>query len=241
MGSKSLLRADSVEITDKLSLHIPTVGEILDNQDLYFNLVSIFTSTPFQYMVQLDDIHIDYTTITDYQMFLIFFPLYVGEDMSILFGDIDTSNFGIYTNQQNDTTVIYNPTNDVIIDELVYNNIANTLRRVNLIKKVMSKPANENARKYLIEKERKRLKRLARERKKNGNDDSEFEKYIVALVNNKDFKYNYEEVENLSIYKFYQSLRQIQTNIIFNNIMRGVYAGTVDASKIDKRSLSWIQ
>ena len=119
MGSKSLLRADSVEITDKLSLHIPTVGEILDNQDLYFNLVSIFTSTPFQYMVQLDDIHIDYTTITDYQMFLIFFPLYVGEDMSILFGDIDTSNFGIYTNQQNDTTVIYNPTNDVIIDELV--------------------------------------------------------------------------------------------------------------------------
>lgn len=241
MGSKSLLRADSVEITDKLSLHIPTVGEILDNQDLYFNLVSIFTSTPFQYMVQLDDIHIDYTTITDYQMFLIFFPLYVGEDMSILFGDIDTSNFGIYTNQQNDTTVIYNPTNDVIIDELVYNNIANTLRRVNLIKKVMSKPANENARKYLIEKERKRLKRLARERKKNGNDDSEFEKYIVALVNNKDFKYNYEEVENLSIYKFYQSLRQIQTNINFNNIMRGVYAGTVDASKIDKRSLSWIQ
>ena len=241
MGSKSLLRADSVEITDKLSLHIPTVGEILDNQDLYFNLVSIFTSTSFQYMVQLDDIHIDYTTITDYQMFLIFFPLYVGEDMSILFGDIDTSNFGIYTNQQNDTTVIYNPTNDVIIDELVYNNIANTLRRVNLIKKVMSKPANENARKYLIEKERKRLKRLARERKKNGNDDSEFEKYIVALVNNKDFKYNYEEVENLSIYKFYQSLRQIQTNINFNNIMRGVYAGTVDASKIDKRSLSWIQ
>lgn len=241
MGSKSLLRADSVEITDKLSLHIPTVGEILDNQDLYFNLVSIFTSTPFQYMVQLDDIHIDYTTITDYQMFLIFFPLYVGEDMSILFGDIDTSNFGIYTNQQNDTTVIYNPTNDVIIDELVYNNIANTLRRVNLIKKVMSKPANENARKYLIEKERKRLKRLARERKKNGNDNSEFEKYIVALVNNKDFKYNYEEVENLSIYKFYQSLRQIQTNINFNNIMRGVYAGTVDASKIDKRSLSWIQ
>ena len=241
MGSKSLLRADSVEITDKLSLHIPTVGEILDNQDLYFNLVSIFTSTPFQYMVELDDIHIDYTTMTDYQMFLIFFPLYVGEDMSILFGDIDTSNFGIYTNQQNDTTVIYNPTNDVIIDELVYNNIANTLRRVNLIKKVMSKPANENARKYLIEKERKRLKRLARERKKNGNDDSEFEKYIVALVNNKDFKYNYEEVENLSKYKFYQSLRQIQTNINFNNIMRGVYAGTVDASKIDKRSLSWIQ
>lgn len=241
MGNKSLLRADSVEITDKLSLHIPTVGEILDNQDLYFNLVSIFTSTPFQYMVQLDDIHIDYTTITDYQMFLIFFPLYVGEDMSILFGDIDTSNFGVYTNQQNGTTVIYNPTNDVIIDELVYNNIGNTLRKINHIKKVLSKPANENARKYLIEKERKRLKRLARERKKNGNDDSEFEKYIVALVNNKDFKYNYEEVENLSIYKFYQSLRQIQTNINFNNIMRGVYAGTVDASKIDKSSLSWIQ
>ena len=240
MGNKSLLNVKTVPITDKLIIRIPTVSEVLDNQDMYFTMVSIITSTPFQYMVQLDDLGIDYTAITPYQMFLTFFPLYIHEDLSILFGDIDLSDFGVYENKQNDTTVLYNPTNDIIIDELVYENMATVLRQINLLKKVLSKPGNENAKEYLLEKERKRLKRLARERKKKSFEISEFEKHVIALVNNKDFKYNYEDVGNLSIYKFYQSFKQIQTNINFNNVMRGVYAGTVDTTKIDKSVLSWI-
>ncbi|HLR70722.1 MAG TPA: hypothetical protein VK085_04750, partial [Pseudogracilibacillus sp.] len=118
MGNKSLLNVKTVPITDKLIIRIPTVGEVLDNQDMYFTMVSILTSTPFQYMVQLDDLGIDYTAITPYQMFLTFFPLYIHEDLSILFGDIDLSDFGVYENKQNDTTVLYNPSNDIIIDEL---------------------------------------------------------------------------------------------------------------------------
>ena len=75
MENRSLLNQSSVQITDQLSLRIPTVGEILENESTYFSLVSIMTSTPFQYMVQLDDLGIDYTKITDYEMFQIFFTL----------------------------------------------------------------------------------------------------------------------------------------------------------------------
>ncbi len=46
---------------------------------------------------------------------------------------------------------------------------------------------------------------------------------------------------NLSIYRFNQSFRQIQQKINFDNTMIGVYAGTVDTSKMSsKESLSWI-
>ena len=79
-------------------------------------------------------------------------------------------------------------------------------------------------------------------RKRKEFEQSEFEKLIVALVNNNHFKYDYNSVLTLPIYNFYQSFQQIQHEINFNNVMRGVYAGTIDTNKLQDRSvLSWIK
>ena len=232
----SLLNAKSIEITDKLSLRIPTVGEILEDEEHYYSLVSSLTATPFQYMVQLDDMGIDFTTITDYQLFMMLFPMYAKSDLSLLFSDLDTSDFGIYINQEDNSQVIYSPNNNIIIDELIYNDLADTIRKINLFEKVKSKPGNESARKYLLEKERKKQKRNAKKPK-----EPYLEKLVIALVNTSEFPYNYETCMDLSIYKFNQSFKQIQQKITFDNTMIGVYAGTVDTSKMtNKDALSWI-
>ena len=235
-NKKSLLNATSVEIVPNLSLRIPTVGEILEDEDKYYGIVSSLTATPFQYMVQLDDMGIDFTTITDYQLFMMLFPMYAKSDLSLLFGDLDTSDFGIYINQQDNSQVIYSPNNNIIIDELIYNDLADTIRKINLFEKVKSKPGNESARKYLLEKERKKQKRNAKKPK-----EPYLEKLVIALVNTSEFPYNYETCMDLSIYKFNQSFKQIQQKITFDNTMIGVYAGTVDTSKMtNKDALSWI-
>ena len=235
-NKKSLLNATSVEIIPNLSLKIPTVGEILEDEDSYYNIVSSLTASPFQFMVQLDDMGIDYTQITDYQLFMMLFPMYTKSDLSLLFGDLDTSDFGIYINQQDNSQVIYSPSNNIVIDELVYNDLADTIRKINLFEKVKSKPGNESARKYLLEKERKKQKRNAKKQK-----EPYLEKLVIALVNTSEFPYNYETCMDLSIYKFNQSFKQIQHKIAFDNTMIGVYAGTVDTSKMtNKDSLSWI-
>lgn len=57
---------------------------------------------------------------------------------------------------------------------------------------------------------------------KNKPFESQLETLIIALVNRPEFKYNYEQTLNLSIYQFYQSLKQIQTSISFDNTMIGV-------------------
>lgn len=187
-------------------------------------------------MVQLDDAGIDFTTISDFELFMMLFPAYANDDISILFGDLDLSDMGIYVNKQNGNRVIYSPQNDLIIDEATYLNMAQIVRKINLLMRVNKKAGNDEAKKYLIEKNRKKQKRLARK-----NPESELEKLIIALVNQKDFKYNYEQVMDLPIYNFYQSFKQIQTNINFENTMRGIYAGTLDSKKItDKSCLSWI-
>ena len=235
-NKKSLLNATSVDIVPNLSIRIPTVGEILEDEDKYYEIVSSLTATPFQYMVQLDDMGIDFTTITDYQLFMMIFPMYAKSDLSLLFGDLDTSDFGIYINQQDNSQVIYSPNNNIIIDELIYNDLADTIRKINLFEKVKSKPGNESARKYLLEKERKKQKRNAKKPK-----EPYLEKLVIALVNTSEFPYNYETCMDLSIYKFNQSFKQIQQKITFDNTMIGVYAGTVDTSKMtNKDALSWI-
>ena len=235
-NKKSLLNATSVDIVPNLSIRIPTVGEILEDEEHYYNLVSSLTATPFQYMVQLDDMGIDYTQITDYQLFMMLFPVYAKSDLSLLFSDLDTSDFGIYINQEDNSQVIYSPNNNIIIDELIYNDLADTIRKINLFEKVKSKPGNESARKYLLEKERKKQKRNAKKPK-----EPYLEKLVIALVNTSEFPYNYETCMDLSIYKFNQSFKQIQQKITFDNTMIGVYAGTVDTSKMtNKDALSWI-
>lgn len=242
MENRSLLNRSSVQITDQLSLRIPTVGEILENESTYFSLVSIMTSTPFQYMVQLDDLGIDYTKITDYQMFQIFFPVYAKQDISIIFGDLDLSDIGMYHDHSVDLDVLYSPSTDTKIDEFVYFNMARTMRQVNLLKYERKKPKGEKNKKYFLEKERRHLKNLEVMRKRKEFEQSEFEKLIVALVNNNHFKYDYNSVLTLPIYNFYQSFQQIQHEINFNNVMRGVYAGTIDTNKLQDRSvLSWIK
>lgn len=235
-NKKSLLNATSVDIVPNLSIRIPTVGEILEDEDKYYEIVSSLTASPFQYMVQLDDMGIDYTQITDYQLFMMLFPMYAKSDLSLLFGDLDTSDFGIYINQEDNSQVIYSPNNNIIIDELIYNDLADTIRKINLFEKVKSKPGNESARKYLLEKERKKQKRNAKKPK-----EPYLEKLVIALVNTSEFPYNYETCMDLSIYKFNQSFKQIQQKITFDNTMIGVYAGTVDTSKMtNKDALSWI-
>lgn len=235
-NKKSLLNSRSINILPNLTIRIPTVGEILEDEQKYYNIVSTLTASPFQFMVQLDDKGIDYTTITDFQLFMMLFPMFAKSDLSILFGDLDTSDFNIYIDKTDNSQVIYSPKNDITINELIYNDLTEMIRKINLFEKVKSKPGNETAKKYLLQKERKKQKRNA-----NKPYEPYLEKLVIALVNTSEFPYNYDECMNLSIYRFNQSFKQIQQKISFDNTMIGVYAGTVDTSKMtDKTCLSWI-
>ena len=233
---KSLLNLSSVNIPDtKFSVRIPTVREILEDEFTYYNIISSLTASPFQYMVQLDDMGIDFTTVTDYELFKMIFLVYAKSDLSILFGNLNTSDFGMFKSECNDT-FLYNPNNRIEINEKVYNDLVDTIRKINLLEKVKYKPGNESARKYLLEKERKKQKRNAKKKQ-----EPYLEKLVIALVNTSEFPYDYDSCMDLSIYRFNQSFKQIQHKIAFDNTMIGVYAGTVDVSKLNnKDTLSWI-
>ena len=54
-----LLYADRYQINDKIHVRIPTVGEVLENEDAYFEIVYSIVATPYDMMVQLDESGLD--------------------------------------------------------------------------------------------------------------------------------------------------------------------------------------
>ena len=73
MGDKSLLYADSIHIAHGIDIVIPTVGQVLDNEELYNGSITMIMADPYQYKVPLDDIGILFTDLTDHDLFYMLF------------------------------------------------------------------------------------------------------------------------------------------------------------------------
>ncbi len=234
--SKSILFDREYKINDNICIKIPSVGEILEfGEGKYYGLISNLTSMPIDMLVELDDLGIDFTEINEYELFCLLFPLLKTQDTSLIFGDLDLSNFVPAISEQNGELVMVDRENDITIDRAIYGQIAFTLRKIHHLEKNNRKPGNEEAKRYLLERAR-----LKKKRSRKDVDCSQLESLIVAMVNTEEFKYNFESVKSLSIYQFNESVRQIIKKVDFNNKMIGVYAGTVNVKELNQDDLNWL-
>lgn len=235
MSTLNLLYQKEYAINDKIKVMIPTVGEILENEDDYYGLVSLLTAMPVDYMVLLDDVGVDFTTINEYELFLMVFGGFKTHDTSLVFGDLDMNAFDLAMNQQNGNVVLYDESNDIVIDRAIHGRIAATLRKIHHLEKNRRRPANKDAKDYMLQRAREKMKR-----NKYKKDDSELESLIIALVNTEQFKYDFEGAKGLSIYQFNESVKQIINKIDYDNRMHGVYAGTINAKDLSQDDFNWL-
>ena len=231
----NLLYERWIPVNDKINIYVPTVGEIIECEDDYYSLVSILTAMPIDFMVQLDDLGIDFTSINEYDLLLILFPELKSKDTSMIFGDLDLSGFELMVNQQNNNIVLRDELNDITIDRSVYGMISNTLRKIHSLERDRRKPANEEAKKFMLERARKKLRR-----NKNKYRDSQLESFIISLVNAEQFKYDFEGTRELSIYQFNVSVRQIIKKTDYEHLMFGVYSGSISAKDVKNDDLIWL-
>lgn len=235
MATLNLLYKKEYAINDFIKVRIPTVGEILDCEDEYYGMVSMLTAMPIDMMVQLSEIGVDFTEINEWDLFLLFFNTLKKRDTSLLFGDLDLSEFKIAFNGKNKTTFIANKKTGVKIDRAIHGQIASTLRKIHHLEKNIRKPANGDAKDYMI---RRAKEKMMRQKKRM--TDSQLEGLIVALVNTEQFHYGFEGTRELSIYQFNESVRQVIKKIDYDNKMHGIYAGTVSAKDLSQDDLNWL-
>ena len=233
--TQSLLYRKEIPVNQYIKVVIPTVGEVVDAEDSYYNIVSALTSMPIDYMVQLDDIGIDFTSINEYELFLILFSGIKNEDTHLIFGDLNLSDFEAMIDKQSGNIVLLDEKRGIKIDRAIYGIISDILCKIHHIKKDVRKPANKEAREYLIKRAKAKMKH-----NKNKISVSYLESLIVALVNVEQYKYNFEETKKLTIYQFNECVHQIISKIDYDNIMHGIYAGTINAKDLNPDNLNWL-
>lgn len=235
MAIQSLLYKRKYPINEFIQIEIPTVGEILEQEDAYYSMVSLITATPYDMMVQLDDMKIDFAEINDYELFVLIFQALKTRDTSLIFGTLDLNKFSVMVNPQNNTVVLRDPESGAMIDRNIHSLICQAIRKIHHLKRNNRKPANDAAKKYMIQRARTKMRR-----RKNRIEDSQLEELIVALVNTEQFHYDFDSVKSLTIYQFNESVQQVIKKIDFDNKMHGIYAGTISAKDMGQDELNWL-
>lgn len=235
MSTLNFLYKREYSVNERIHVIIPTVGDILENEDNYYGMVTAFTAMPIDLMVQLDDLGINFDEITDYDLFLLLFNGLKSSDSSLIFRDLEISEFNIVQDPETGDMFLKNAKDGYIIDRSMYNQISAVLRKMHHIEKNRRKPANDDAKKYMLQRAKEKQKR-----NKNRKSDSQIESLIVALVNAPEFKYDFESVLNLTIYQFNESVRQIIKRVDYNNRMFGIYSGTINPKEMSQDDLNWL-
>lgn len=224
------------KINDKLSIRQPTIGEIVEmGEAQYFNTAHIFTATPTDMMVQLEDMGVSYEDVSDFELFCTLVKNIPYEESKIFFEGIDFTQFewGTVGEGETERTVFYSKSQGISLDFSIVMRIQDYLRFLHGFKKNELFAATKTTRRLLIEDER--MRQEMRKRKK---EKSSLMPLISALVNMPGFKYNSRQLEQIGIYEFFDAVSRISAIHSSTALLNGCYSGNIDMSKLNKNDLN---
>ena len=232
-----LISGDPIEITDGVILYQPTLREIKEyGEAAFFSTWWMLCSAPWDIPSVLDDMGVDFMSITEWELFQ---GLIVGssvEQTSLFFKDLDFTRFISLARMSEDGTeevVLCNP-DGIVIDEDAYKKLISYIKATIGFQHTGKKAGNKITQKVMIEDDRKR-----REKDKDKEYESMLFDGIITLVNTEEFKYNYSTVMDITLYQYMKSLIQIQGKKAACALTQGSMSGLMDTSQIDKLEFQW--
>lgn len=230
-------------VTDNIIIYQPTVGDIVTFGEEKLNQVLLpFVTNPTSMRAILWQQGIDWTKITDYDLFcqLILQIHPQPEETSIIFGDLDFSKFIPYERQHEDGTeqnvdiVLWDNEKEILIDESIYNHISCYLRTMfNAFPKV-EKAKDKTTKQWMIEED---LEKSVQKPQHHSNLLS----MISFCLNHPGFKYKKSELRDMGICEFYDSVQRLLIYESTNSLMKGMYSGFVDTSKIEQKEFNFMR
>ena len=257
-----------ININTHINIRTPLLREIKDiGEKRYMNSVILFCSTPSDWMFQLDDLGIDFTSISEYELFVSYLtPLIDSECISLLFDEeIDFANMKVVENEKSKDIVLMQhvmkskeyPKNtiknkikklfhkpidvdvsmeeyDIVIDRFAYNRMTELLRMMHGLKKNVDIPANNATKQFMIE--------MAREEYEANKDKpyvSQLFNLVSTMVNMEGFKRNDEDIFDMNIFAFFDSVKRIQKINLSKTLLQSGYSGFGVNLKDVKKDLNY--
>jgi len=225
----------------EIVVYQPTIGDIMERgeQEVY-SVVNVFVANPTMYRLQLWDQGLDWNKMTEYELFMMLSPTLKKEDTEILFGDLDFEGFQKYVATDPETEeqriTLYNPEQDIEIDEATHKNITEFIRFLFNIYPKVEKAKGRATKEALIWEDRDNY-----ERNKNKEQKSMLLPMISSCLNHPGFKYKKKELIDVGIVEFMDSVQRLQIYESTTALLKGMYSGFCDTSKIPKEQFDFMR
>lgn len=236
MNELNMIFGEQLEIGGMLIKH-PKISDIVElGEESYFSIINLFTSSPYDFMVELYDSGIDYRSLKPYDLFLMMCSETIIQDDNTKRIKINensevskkigwlTGIYDFYLSGDSDSVFLFSKSSKLKIDYSVYLSIRNFLCSIHFIdKKEKYNPGNDNTIKFLVKEEKKKRKREARKTKK-----SILASQISSLAWSSGI--SIEQIKDLYVYQFFDGLDRINKIKEFDNICFGYYSGNIKQS-----------
>lgn len=225
---------DDYIINDNIKILQPKIKDIAEfGEKNFFSMVHTITAIPSDMKSQLWDMGLDWCEVEDFELFMMLVQTLTPDRTSILFGDLDFSKLKPFRNNQNGDIVLADKETGLIIDKMIYLRIVSYLRKAFNITPKVEKAANKMTKKILIDEDRAKIE---------FNKDKSFKSYLLPLISSVKVKQGYTKdyVLNMGYVEFMNDVARLQVIHNADHLLSGVYAGTIDLKKIDKKSLNWM-
>lgn len=230
------------KVNDKITIHIPTIGEIIEfGERRIFSVISPFVGNPTTYRLQLWDIGIDWNKISDYKLFMMLIQGLNIEDTRIIFGETDFSKLTPCVKEETGELTLYDPDQDLEINEELYMHIREYIRLAFKQNPKVEKAKGKSTKLAIIDEERMNLA-IEKKNEKDNVGKSMYLPLISALLNHPGFKYKRDELKDVNLIEFMDSVQRLQIYESTRALMSGMYSGFCDTSKMNlNKELNWMR
>lgn len=237
------------DVGNGMTIYQPTIGQILNiGEEDFYSMLYTFVGNPTMFRLQLWDLGVDWNKITSYDLFKNTVTSINKNVSDLLFGDVDFSGFALYgknieqTNDDGETEIIqiptlYNKDADIEISQEDYTLISEYLQTMFNVHPKVEKAKGRATKEAIIEEDRMNLAMRQKEKQ----SGSTLLPLISSCVNHPGFKYKLNELEDVGICFFMDSVQRLQVYESSTAVMKGMYSGFVDGSKIKPDNYNWMK
>lgn len=228
---------------NKIIIKQPTIGQIIEfgEKKVYASIMP-FVGNPTSYRLQLWDMGIDWNKISDYELFVMLAQTLEKENTFLIFGELDFSSLKPYMDTNNNNEIVLlNDDKSLMIDEEIYMHMREYIRLMFDQYPKVEKAKGRATKEAIIDEERMNLineQKLNKDKK----DKSIYLPLISAMVNHPGFKYKKNELKEVGLMEFMDSVKRLQVYESTRALMSGMYSGFCDTSKMNlNKELNWLR
>ena len=238
---------DLPDTIGSITVYSPTIGDVISaGEKKFYETLNIFICNTTQYRLPLWDNGIDWTQISDFELFAQLYHSIDSDISKMLFGDLDFSKFQPLmkrksADDEKGELILWNEDSQVEINQDVYNHFSQYLQNVFSIFPEEKITKDDILKTWYINKDRRALKNAQEAEEKGKKHSYSIQALISACINHPGFKYKLKDLKEVGVCEFYDSVRRLQIYEQSTALMKGMYSGFVDGSKIDPNNYNFMR